>query len=100
MRDSSLKGRQYSPFVTLDAALLLELERFRKGLQAQQLVNLKSRAALALRVSGRQKNANPELLEAWHGGYQLGLMEALGALDEGAELIAQLALERFSRSQN
>ena len=86
--------------MTLNAALTLELEIFHEGLREQLLSNLETRAALALRVAELQRGTALAPLEAWHAGYQLGLMEALGALDEGAELIAQLALERFSRSQN
>ena len=86
--------------MTLEAALLLELENFRLGLRESLLGNLETRAALALRVAERRRGATLQPVEAWHAGYQLGLMEALGALEEGAELIAELTLERFSRAQN
>ena len=86
--------------VTLNTALLLELENFREGMRESLLANLEIRAALALRVAELQRGAGLEPLEAWHAGYQLGLMEALGALDDGAELIAELALERFAKAQN
>ena len=86
--------------MTLESALTLELEIFREGLRDSLLANLEIRAALALRVAELQRGAALDALEAWHAGYQLGLMEALGALDEGAELVAELALERFSKAQN
>lgn len=86
--------------MTLEAALTLELEIFRLGLRESLINNLETRAALALRVAERGRGASLEPVEAWHAGYQLGLLEALAALEEGAELIAQLALERCSRSQN
>ena len=77
-----------------------KLEIFHEGLREQLLSNLETRAALALRVAERGRGTALEPLEAWHAGYQLGLMEALAALDDGAELIADLALERFARAQN
>lgn len=92
--------RQYSCRVTLAAALTLELEILREGPRESQLANLEIRAALAFRVAERGRGASLKPLEAWHAGYQLGLMEALGALEEGAELIAELALERHSKAQN
>ena len=86
--------------MTLNGALILELEIFREGLRQSLLDSLEIRAALALRVAEHQRGASLEPVEAWHAGYQLGLLEALGALEESIELIAELALERFAKAQN
>jgi hypothetical protein len=86
--------------MTLENALTLTLNEFRDGLRDSLLPNLEIRAPLALAVAERQCGARLNSSEAWHAGYQLGLLEALQALDEGAELIVQNALKRFSDAQN
>ena len=86
--------------MTLEAALTLTLDEFRDGLRDTLLRDLESRAPLALAVAERRRGASLTAPEAWHAGYQLGLLEALQALDDGAELLVETALRRFNAAQN
>ena len=86
--------------MNLKDSLLLELDVFRVNLRDRLLERLGERAPIALQVAEHQRRTKLTPVEALHAGYQLGLLEALSALDDGAELIAELALERFAKMQN
>ena len=84
--------------MTLETALSDTLNEFRDGLRDSLLRDLETRTALA--VAERRRGSSLTASEAWHAGYQLGLMEALQALDDGAELLVETALKRFNAAQN
>jgi hypothetical protein len=86
--------------MTLEEALQSTVADFRSNLQETMLLTLEARARQALAVAENRRGSGLTGVEAWHAGYQLGLMEALQAFEEGSELIAQAALQQFNAAQN
>jgi hypothetical protein len=86
--------------MTLHDALISELDEFRIQLRLHLLATLEDRAPLAVSSLEQQRGSKFGSVEAWRIGYEMGVMELLQALDEGGELLVEIALRRFYDAQN